>query len=292
MKNLGETMRILRPAPNILAFYDGRIAGVRAFSPEPNWLDDGAFELGVATYAIIDGAEALVYDTHISLDHARLIRRALEAEGVTKIRVVLSHWHVDHVAGNEVFADCEIIAGRLTAEALIANRQKLETGNPPIKPLVMPTTVFDGTLSLSVGRMPVELRPLDIHSHDGVVVWLPETGMLIAGDTLEDPITYVAEPDRLSAHLVDLARLATWPVDRILPNHGDLDIIANGGYPPTLIAATRRYVEKLLVSRADASAYQGLDDFAAGDFASGAIRYFAPYEVVHHRNWNVTRIGV
>jgi glyoxylase-like metal-dependent hydrolase (beta-lactamase superfamily II) len=36
--------------------------------------------------------------------------------------VVLSHWHDDHVAGNEVFADCEIIALRLTAEALSEHR--------------------------------------------------------------------------------------------------------------------------------------------------------------------------
>src|SRR6185369_8105977 len=76
MQALGSTMRILRPYPNVLAFYDGRIPGVRAYSQERNWLDDGAFELGVATYAIVDGDEALVYDTHISLAHARIVRRA------------------------------------------------------------------------------------------------------------------------------------------------------------------------------------------------------------------------
>jgi len=289
MTALGATMRILRPAPNILAFYDGRIPNFRAHSPEPNWLDDGAFELGVATYAIVDGAQALVYDTHISAGHARIVRRTLEQAGVTSIRVALSHWHVDHVAGNAVFADCEIIAGRLTAEALVANREKLETGNPPIKPLVMPATVFDGTLALTIGRIAVELRPLDIHSHDGVVAWLPETGLLLAGDTLEDPITYVAEPERLGAHLADLATLATWPVARILPNHGDPEVIAGGGYSPSLIGATQRYVEKLLASRVDGSDYAELQRFAAEDFASGTIGYFAPYEAVHRRNWDVTR---
>lgn len=115
MPALGSTMRILRPYPNVLAFYDGRIEGVRAYSQERNWLDDGAYELGVSTYAILDGAEALVYDTHISLEHARIIRRTLADAGVASIRVVLSHWHADHVAGNEVFADCEIIANPLTA---------------------------------------------------------------------------------------------------------------------------------------------------------------------------------
>src|SRR5689334_1218989 len=103
-------MKVLRPAPNVLAFYDGRIAGKRLHSDKPNWLDDGAYSLGVCSFAIVDGADALVYDTHISLQHARIVRQTLSRAGVTNIRVVLSHWHRDHVAGTEVFRDCEIIA--------------------------------------------------------------------------------------------------------------------------------------------------------------------------------------
>jgi hypothetical protein len=77
MPDLGSTLRILRPAPGILAFYDGRIDGVRAWSSKPNWLDDGAYVLGVCTYAVVSGADALVYDTHISTAHARIIRDTL-----------------------------------------------------------------------------------------------------------------------------------------------------------------------------------------------------------------------
>ena len=39
-------LRILRPAPGILAFYDGRVEGYR-FAPGPNWVDDGALSLGI-----------------------------------------------------------------------------------------------------------------------------------------------------------------------------------------------------------------------------------------------------
>ena len=59
---MGSTMRVRRPYPNILGFYDGRISGVRAHSPKPNWLDDGAFVLGTCSYAIVEGNEALVYE--------------------------------------------------------------------------------------------------------------------------------------------------------------------------------------------------------------------------------------
>src|SRR6202012_614992 len=54
-------LRLPEPAPGIVAFYDGRIEGYR-FDPKPNWVDDGALGLGVASYAIVDGDAGLVYD--------------------------------------------------------------------------------------------------------------------------------------------------------------------------------------------------------------------------------------
>jgi len=282
---LGSTLRILRPHPNVYAFYDGRIDGVRAYSLEPNWLDDGAYALGVCVYAIVDGTQALIYDTHISRPHARLVRQALKAAGVTAMRVVLSHWHDDHVAGNEVFADCEIIAHTLTERALIEHRVEIESANPPIMPLVMPNHVFEGELDLIVGTVRVELRPADIHSHDGLILLLPDLGLLLAGDTLEEPITYVAEPTRLAIHVEELKRIKAWGYPRILPNHGAPDIIEAGGYGPELIDATIRYVKKLIRTRDDmALADQDLSTFIAEDLRSGALRYFAPYEQVHANN--------
>jgi cyclase len=285
MHELGSTMRVLRPAPNVFAFYDGRVAGVRAFGEEPNWLDDGAYSLGACSYAILDGGDALVFDTHISLPHARIIRRVLGEAGATSLRVVLSHWHADHVAGNEVFADCEIIANALTARCLADNKEALESRRPPVKPLFLPSRTYEGSLSLQVGGIPVELRQADIHSRDGSVLLLPERDLLFAGDTLEDPITYVSEPDRLGVHLEHLRRMAGWRIHRILPNHGAEEVIAAGGYGPGLIGATCAYVEKLMRCRTEAEfAELDLRAFAAEAFAAEAIQYFAPYDAVHRRN--------
>jgi glyoxylase-like metal-dependent hydrolase (beta-lactamase superfamily II) len=282
---MAATMKILRPYKHVFAFYDGRVPGVRAYSEQPNWLDDGAYALGICSYAIADGADALVYDTHISLDHARLIRRTLEAAGVSKIRVLLSHWHDDHVAGNEVFADCEILASAGTFSALAAHRDQMENGNPPIKPLVMPNRTLDGDVTLHVGNIAVEVRHVDIHSFDAAVLVLSESGVLLAGDTLEDPITYVDEPGRLKIHLQDLERMAGWNIRHILPNHGRADIIEAGGYGPGFIDATRLYVEALLKLGDDPEAARlDLQNFAPDIFAGGAVTYFAPYEAVHDRN--------
>jgi hypothetical protein len=49
-----DHLRTLRPAPEIYAFYDGRVDGFR-FSEGPNWVDEGALSLGICSYAIVDG---------------------------------------------------------------------------------------------------------------------------------------------------------------------------------------------------------------------------------------------
>lgn len=285
---LGSTMSLLRPAPGVLAFYDGR-TGSRAYSDEANWVDDGAYEVGIASYALVDQGEALVYDTHTSMAHARLIRSALEGMGVRKMTVVLSHWHLDHIAGNGVFADCEIIAHVACAEAMAQRKEAIEAGTewgqPPIDPLVMPTRTFETEIGVRVGALDVSVRHADIHSCDGAVLMVPERGLLLAGDTLEDTVTYVAEPEGLERHLAELGRMARWPIGKILPNHGAAERIAQGGYEPTLIAATQRYVERLIRCRGDAGlAATDLRAFVADELEKGWITWFEPYAQVHRDN--------
>lgn len=275
-------LRLLEPAPGILAWYDGRVPGYRIYAG-PNWVDDGAIELGIAAYAVITGDAALVYDTHVSLAHARAMRTDLEARGVTRFTTILSHWHLDHVAGTEVFADGPVLANARTAEHLKDRRAGIEAGTrpPAIAPLILP----DETFADRTTRDGAELIRFDIHSDDGTVLWLPERRILLAGDTLEDPITYVAEPEGLERHLAELDRLAALGAARILPNHGDPDVIGAGGYGPGLIDATRRYISFLLGLRRDPSRRDmPLREVIADDLADGTLRWFEAYEGVHRNN--------
>ena len=278
-------MRTLRPTPEIYAFYDGRVEGYRPADP-PTWVDEGALSLGIASYAIVDGDEALIYDTHVSVDHARHVRRTLEQDGVSRFTVLLSHWHLDHVAGTAVFADCEILAGRLTAELLARHRQAIEDGShhgpPAIDPLVLPTRVLAGPTSLAIGGLELELIPVNIHSRDATVVWWPERRVLLAGDTVEDTVTFVDEPEQLHAHVAELERLAELGPERILPNHGDPDVIAGGGYSDGLIRATQLYINSLL--REPQPRDGELRELMAQPLQAGWITYFAPYEAIHRHN--------
>ena len=286
-------LRILEPHPGIVAFYDGRIEGQR-FMEMSNWVDEGALSLGIASYAIVSGHHALVYDTHVSVPHAQAIRAELTRRGVTDIIVVLSHWHRDHVAGTQAFDDCRIIATVKTAGHLAGHRGDIERGQrpPAINPLVMPTQTFDAALRVQIGSVAVDLIAANIHSDDATVLWLPETRVLLAGDTVEDCCIFVAEPQYLTAHLADLDRLADLRPDWVLPNHGQADRIAAGGYGPGIIPATQSYIGWLLRVQADAGLAQTpLQTVIADDLAAGALIWFAPYQTVHAANIAAVRAG-
>jgi cyclase len=280
-------MQILRPAANVYAFYEGRTGEERQGGE--TWVESGALSLGVASYALVDREQALVFDTHVSVDRAQRVRETLESEGVRKFTVLLSHWHLDHVAGTAAFEDCEILASRRTAELLRENRAAIEAGElegpPPIAPLVMPTRLLEGRTVLAVGDLEVDVVPADIHSEDGLVLWLPERRLLLAADSVEDTITYVMEPTRLGVHLGQLERLAELRPERLLPSHGSPEAISAGGYSAGLIRATQDYLRALLEIREEPELRDtALRELLAGPLEAGWIIYYAPYEAVHQAN--------
>ncbi len=281
-------LRVLPCAPGLIAYYDGRIAGY-SFMPEPNWVDDGAISLGIASYALVSGDEALVYDTHVSVPHARFIRDDLETRGIRKFTVLLSHWHLDHVAGTEVFSDCEIISTAKTLAHLKAHKAGIEDGShhgpPAINPLILPTRTFEGEMDFTLGTRKMKFVEANIHSDDAALVWIPDEGLLLAGDTMEDTVTYVVTPKDFDIHLRDLDRLWNLNPQFIFPNHGDPDIISVGGYGKGLIKAQQQYIRALMRSREEEGLRQKpLQELISGPLQMGWVNYFPPYEEVHAQN--------
>lgn len=288
-----SNLRTLELTDALVGFYDGRVPG-RDAGPDATWVEDGALSLGTCSFALVDGGEALVYDTHVSVPHARAIRAEIERRGANRITVVLSHWHLDHIAGTEAFADCEVIANALTAELMTAHRVEIEEGRragpPGISPLILPTRTFTGGLRLEVGSIGLDLLQFDIHSADATVLHIPAEGILLAGDTLEDTVTYVSEPDGLARHLDELERLRALGATRIYPNHGSVEALSGGGYGEGLILATERYIEELLRHARDPRPGDAdLRSVVASSVEKGWIGYFEPYQRVHESNLESVR---
>jgi hypothetical protein len=70
-------IRVIEINDHILAFYTGRESD---YDPDAqrNWAELGALDLGVATYAIHRGREAVIYDTFTASQEAGFVRTHLE----------------------------------------------------------------------------------------------------------------------------------------------------------------------------------------------------------------------
>jgi cyclase len=270
-----------------LAFYAGR--NWTRIIDEPNWKDDGAMKLGIATYAIYKNDKAIIYDTFTDIRQAMWVRNHLENMGIKQFIVVLSHWHLDHIAGNEVYKDCNIISNALTRELLLKNKMDIEmgcsSGPPEIKPLILPNITFDKKASLYLDDLQLELLNIDIHSKDGTIIHIPSDKILIAGDTLEDSVTYIDEVENLVEHVKNLQQLKQLAFTTILPNHGDPNVIKDGGYDKTLIDATINYITRM-VSRAHDKDFlkSSMKSYLREEFEKGWVHYYEPYEEVHSEN--------
>ena len=281
-------LRVCEPHPGLFAYYDGRVAGHR-FMAQDNWVDDGALELGIASYALVRGRAALVYDSHVSVPHAAAIRADLVARGVRAFTVILSHWHLDHVAGTAAFAGSPVIANHRTHAHLAARKIAIEAGTdhglPAISPLILPDRLFADRLEIDFHGLRVVLIGANIHSDDATLVWLPDSRILLAGDTVEDCVTYVGAPQDFDLHRRDLAMMLALEPHHVLPNHGAAERIAAGGYGPGLITATSTYIGWLQTLDPGGSGDgPPMAQVLAADFAAGTLSAFAPYERVHQQN--------
>lgn len=275
----------------LIYFFDGRRPAER-YAKDWNWFDDAAMKLGVGTYAIHSGDQAIVYDTFTSIPQAKFVRDYLEKMGIKKFTVVHSHWHLDHVAGDAVYDDSDVVATNLTKAALEKQKDDIESGKlwgpPPIAKVRIPNVTFDDTKDMSVGDVKFQLRRMNIHSIDSCVIYFPKDKILLAGDTLEDSVTYMIEPENFADHIKNFKVMRSWEIDKIFPNHGDPDIIMKGGYDKTFIDATAAYVTKMLMASHDPEFLKGsMEDYIREPVAKGWVRIFEPYRDVHTQNLKV-----
>ena len=149
-------LRVLRPAPNIYAFYDGRVEGYR-FAEGENWVDDGALSLGIASYAIVDGEDALIYDTHISVEYAAFIRKTLAEARREEFHGGAQPLASRSCGGNRCLCRLhdhfkQAHPGSSHSSAKPQSKAARLPGHQSIKPLILPTQTFEGRMQLQVGE--------------------------------------------------------------------------------------------------------------------------------------------
>jgi cyclase len=199
---------------------------------EGAWAAIADSDLAAGNAGIVDlGGETLVFDTSWTPAAAR------ELAGRGPVRwVVNSHWHGDHVRGNQVFEEATIVSTRRTreliatrdAERLAGLRQQLETTEDAPPELVdavaeieprLPDEVFDERRSF--GR--AELATYGGgHTESDAFLHLADAGVLFAADlVLVRSHAWMGDGNPAAWRgIVD--RLAGLDFDVLVPGHGDV----------------------------------------------------------------------
>jgi cyclase len=190
------TMRITAIEPDILVFR-------------------GDFFESLAT-AFIHAGDVLLVDALASRADAEEMRRHLEEELGTKVRVIVAtHYMNDHMAGLRLFPGAQIIAQRYFMHTFLSQRGR-SAGDD--EDFVAPTTVFGDTLTLCFGRHTLNLFHNPGHTMSTIGIDVLGHDLLFSGDNVLGNIAYVSSSaPALIAGAID--RLRRMGRGRIVPGH-------------------------------------------------------------------------
>jgi len=179
---------------------------------------------------IVGDKRVMVWDT---LSHPRDMQPVIRLAGDRPIDVVYSHADWDHCWGTAGLKADTLIAHETCAARFgsgdvasrLAEKRAAEPGLWEMVTLIPPTLTFAQTLTVDLGGVLVELHHLPGHTEDCLVAWIPQWGVLLAGDTIETPLPYLNTesvallPEWISA-LEGWGRTARMNV--VIPAHGEV----------------------------------------------------------------------
>jgi len=183
--------------------------------------------------AVRGGDEGFVIDSPVFPDELDALPAVLERAGFGVSGLLATHGDWDHVLGRLAFPGAalgcaETTAARLTGapgdpqrglrafddEHYVQRAAPLALGQ--LQALPVPGHV-------ELGSVELELHPADGHTEDGMAVWAPWAGVLVAGDYLSGvEIPMISEGGTRDAYLATLERLRPLveQADWVVPGHG------------------------------------------------------------------------
>ncbi|MBI5305942.1 MAG: MBL fold metallo-hydrolase [Chloroflexi bacterium] len=181
----------------------------------------------VTAGAIVTSEGTVVIDTLPFPRETREMLDFLRAESKRGIRYVINtHHHADHVYGNYLFAEADIVSSekcreviRKTGEKNLAEA-KAQTPELGEVTLRLPNIVFQDKLTLHLGDRMMRLIPLPGHSPDGIGVYIEGEKILFAGDAVM-PLPYIFWGDR-EVLQATLRMIKEMNLENIVQGHGEV----------------------------------------------------------------------
>jgi glyoxylase-like metal-dependent hydrolase (beta-lactamase superfamily II) len=215
--------------------------------------------------------------------------------------VVLSHYHAVRVLGASAYRADHIVASRPTLELIeergqqdmdseIGRFPRLFRGVDSVPGLTWPTLIFEGALTIRMGRLEVRIEHAGRgHTKGDTIVWLPNEKVLFSGDLVESGAT----PYCGDAHLEDwpgtLDRLLRLGAMKLVPGRGEALMTAPS--VADAIEATRSFVADLYgtVSTETKTPGRPLREIYARTIAALRPRYGSWVIFDHCMPFNVSR---
>ena len=187
----------------------------------------------------------------------RRTRAFLDAVGTITDRpvrtLVNTHHHGDHTHGNWLLPLATIIGHRACREEVLASGSIAEAFFPGVDwgqiEITPPFVTFDRDLDVYVDDLQVELHHVGpAHTTNDVVCWIPQRGVLYAGDLVFNGGTPFVVMGSVAGSLRALERLRALDAATIVPGHGS---VCGAGIIETQVAYLR-FVQEI--------ARRGFDD--------------------------------
>jgi cyclase len=192
-------------------------------------VNDGGKAGGNAGFVVGDGGIAVI-DTFEDAGAAREFLAAIRQISSLPIRFVINtHYHLDHVAGNEVFASAGALVFAHRNVRAWLRTENLKFFGDAIKPedkalveaLKLPDVIYDDRLEFYLGKRLLQVRFLRGHTGGDSVVYVPDARVLFCGDLLwkdHVPNLVDASTDKWVATLDSLSK--DYAGSTFVPGHG------------------------------------------------------------------------
>jgi len=194
----------------------------------------------VTASAIVTNEGTVVIDTLPFPRETREMLSFLRAESKRGIRYVINtHSHADHVYGNYLFEEADIISSEKCREVMRKagekNLTEAKTQTPELAEVALrlPNITFPDKMALHLGDRVLRLMPLPGHTLDGIGIYLEGDKILFSGDAVM-PIPYIFWGDRVVLQET-LRQIKEMNLENIVQGHGD--VLLKGELDETLDAA-------------------------------------------------------
>ena len=147
--------------------------------------------------------------------------------------VVLTHYHAVRVLGASAFGACQVIMSEAGRTMVVERGQedwdsefqrfpRLFQGHESIPGLTWPTTVFNGRMSVWLGKRRVDLMQLGrAHTAGDIVIHVPDANVMFTGDIVEYHSACYCGDGHFRDWGGTLDRIKAYGVDAIAPGRGD-----------------------------------------------------------------------